>query len=144
MDRRRLVMNMDLSCSVEAGLHLIFRSAICTTCRAREIRPLIFLFFYSNNFPIARCKKLVCTGIGSAKRWTQGCVNPASWLPLATGGMFTQPRAHLLPDPCTCVLQAKLLQPNSKNYVLVTEYMIFFITYTCILTYRTKCSRVVA
>ena len=31
----------------------------------------------------------------SAKRWTLGCVNPAFWLPLATGSEFTQPTAHL-------------------------------------------------
>ena len=32
---------------------------------------------------------------GWAKEWTLGCVNPTSWLPLAAGGEFTQPRAHL-------------------------------------------------
>ena len=37
---------------------------------------------------------------GSAKRWTPGCVNPASGLPLAVVGEFTQLRAHLLADPC--------------------------------------------
>ena len=41
---------------------------------------------------------------GSAKRWALGCVNSASWLPLAAGwGEFTQPRAHLLADPCPFV-----------------------------------------
>ena len=38
---------------------------------------------------------------GSPKRLALGCVNPASRLPLAAGGEFTQPRAHLLADPCT-------------------------------------------
>ena len=34
-------------------------------------------------------------------RWTLGCVNPATWLPLATGRQeFTQPRAHLLVQLC--------------------------------------------
>ena len=37
---------------------------------------------------------------GSAKRWFLGCVNPAFWLPLAEGGEFMQPRAHLLDEPC--------------------------------------------
>ena len=37
---------------------------------------------------------------GSAKRWALGCVNLASWLPLAAGGEFPKPRAHLLADPC--------------------------------------------
>ena len=37
----------------------------------------------------------------SAKRWALGCMNPAFWLPLAAGREFTQPRAHLLVDPCT-------------------------------------------
>ena len=30
---------------------------------------------------------------GSAIRWALGCVNPASWLPLAAEGEFTHPRA---------------------------------------------------
>ena len=30
-------------------------------------------------------------------------MNPTSWLPLASGGEFTQPRAHLLADPCMLV-----------------------------------------
>ena len=34
-------------------------------------------------------------------RWTLGCVNPASWLPLATGREFTQPRAHLCRNTST-------------------------------------------
>ena len=34
-----------------------------------------------------------------AIRWSLGCVNPASWLPLTTWGEFTQPRAHLLAIP---------------------------------------------
>ena len=36
-----------------------------------------------------------------ANEWSLGCMNPASLLPLATGSEFTQPRAHLLADPCT-------------------------------------------
>ena len=35
----------------------------------------------------------------SAERWALGCVNPASWLPLMIV-RFTQPRVHLLADPC--------------------------------------------
>ena len=31
-----------------------------------------------------------------AIRWALGCVNSGSWLPLATGRKFTQPRAHLI------------------------------------------------
>ena len=31
---------------------------------------------------------------GWEKKWALGCVNPASWLPPAAGGEFTQPRAH--------------------------------------------------
>ena len=38
-----------------------------------------------------------------------GCVNPASWLPLAAGGEFKQPRAHLLANPCIiCKRLAKI------------------------------------
>ena len=39
---------------------------------------------------------------GSAKRWTLGCVNPASWLSLAAGDEFTQPTAHSFAQPCMC------------------------------------------
>ena len=42
----------------------------------------------------------MCTVQGWAKEWSLGCVIPASWLPLAAGGEFTQPTAHLLADPC--------------------------------------------
>ena len=34
------------------------------------------------------------------EEWSLGCVNPASWLPLAAGDEFTQPRARLFGDPC--------------------------------------------
>ena len=37
---------------------------------------------------------------GSAKEWSLGCVIPASWLPLAAGARFTQPRDHSLANPC--------------------------------------------
>ena len=33
---------------------------------------------------------------GSTKRWALGCVNIASWLPLAAGRENTQPRANLI------------------------------------------------
>ena len=36
----------------------------------------------------------------SENRRALGCVNPASWFSLAAEGEFTQPRAHLLADPC--------------------------------------------
>ena len=32
---------------------------------------------------------------------TLGCVNPASWLCLAAGGEFTQPRDHSFAQPCS-------------------------------------------
>ena len=36
-----------------------------------------------------------------AKEWSLGCVNPASGLPLAMGGVkFTQPRDYSLAHPC--------------------------------------------
>ena len=34
-------------------------------------------------------------------RRSLGCVNPASWLPLATWHKFTQPRAHFIAQNCT-------------------------------------------
>ena len=40
---------------------------------------------------------------GSAKRWTLSCVNPAFWLLLAARGEFTQPRVHLVANPCMYV-----------------------------------------
>ena len=33
-------------------------------------------------------------------RWFLGCLNPASWLPLAAGREFTQPRAHSFAQLC--------------------------------------------
>ena len=38
---------------------------------------------------------------GSAKEWSLGCANPASWLPLAAEGEFTQPRDHSFAQLCT-------------------------------------------
>ena len=38
---------------------------------------------------------------GWAKEWSLGCVNPASWLPVAVGHKFTQPRDHSFAQPCT-------------------------------------------
>ena len=39
---------------------------------------------------------------GSAKRWALGCMNPASWLPMAMGREFTQPRDYLtIAQPCS-------------------------------------------
>ena len=38
---------------------------------------------------------------GWAKEWALGCVKPASWLPPAAGGEFTQPRAHSFAHLCT-------------------------------------------
>ena len=35
------------------------------------------------------------------EEWSLGCVNPASWLPLAAGARFTQPRDHSFAQPCT-------------------------------------------
>ena len=46
---------------------------------------------------------------GSAKWWALGCVNPACWFHLAAGGEFTQPRVHLLADPCISALDGPLL-----------------------------------
>ena len=41
---------------------------------------------------------------GWAKGWALGCVNPASWLPLAARHEFTQPRAHLIAQLYICIL----------------------------------------
>ena len=54
----------------------------------------------------------ISTGIG----WALGCVNPTSWLRLAVG-VFTQPSAHLLDDPCT-VLPKKYVQKCRKIWGL--------------------------
>ena len=52
----------------------------------------------------------------SAEKWALGCVNPASWFPPAAGGEFTQPRVHLLADPCTYISK-KLKDPAAmRNY----------------------------
>ena len=41
---------------------------------------------------------------GSAKEWSLGCVNPASWPPVGAEAHFTQPRDHFLADPCVVLL----------------------------------------
>ena len=42
---------------------------------------------------------------GSAIRWSLGCVNPGSWLPLAAGASSgnLESRDHPLADPCTAI-----------------------------------------
>ena len=45
---------------------------------------------------------------GWAKEWALGCVNPASRLPLAAGGEFTQPRARSFAQPCTNWVQSAM------------------------------------
>ena len=45
---------------------------------------------------------------GWAKEISLGCVNTASWLPLATRREFTQPRDHLL--ACSCTLRRRSQQ----------------------------------
>ena len=52
---------------------------------------LVWLEEWSNYTPVQRW----------AKMWALGCVNPASWLPLALGCKFTQPRTHLIAHFCT-------------------------------------------
>ena len=49
-----------------------------------------------------------------------GCVNPASWLPLAAGGEFTQPRAYLLADPCmvlSLLFRFKSMSASAEMFV---------------------------
>ena len=48
--------------------------------------------------------KCQCHLQGSAVRWSLGCVNPASWPPLAAGSEFIQPRAYLLADSYICII----------------------------------------
>ena len=43
------------------------------------------------HYVIPGWEKLSHLQVRSGKRWAVGCVIPASWLPLATGGEFTQP-----------------------------------------------------
>ena len=61
--------------------------------RMRRINCAIILSFFGQAFSISSIQE-------SAKRRALGCVNPASWLPLATGREFTQPRDHPLAQPC--------------------------------------------
>ena len=58
-----------------------------------------------------------CGVQGSAKRCALGCVIPTSWPPLTAGAQFTQPRAHLLADPCRCVrLEKRRVRPTSNSH----------------------------
>ena len=47
-----------------------------------------------------RSRQTIARVQGSAKEWSLGCAIPASYLPLAAGTCFTQPRDHSLADPC--------------------------------------------
>ena len=57
-------------------------SAICQTKRRRKTS-------HESNLPLTHDDVRGC-----ANFWDLGCVNPASWLSLAAGTEFTQPRAH--------------------------------------------------
>ena len=55
-----------------------------------------------------------------AKQWSLGWVNPASWLPLAAGGEYTQPRDHSFAQPCICLAQSQL--NVCLNYLIGKSY----------------------
>ena len=66
-----------------------------------------------------------------AIRWALGCVNPASWVPLATGHGFTQPRVHLLAQEkvdmndglfCTCLVKVLKNTAPSRSILLIPKY----------------------
>ena len=65
----------------------------------RSLRTAVNMFIASQISPAELIERWIDVQ-GSANRWALGCVNPAPWLPLASGGEFTQTRAHLLADPC--------------------------------------------
>ena len=50
------------------------------------------------------------------KWWELGCVNPASWLSLAAGGQFTQPRTHLLSECCRAELSCRVCEPTELHH----------------------------
>ena len=63
--------------------------------------------------------------LGSAKRWSLGCMN---LLPVAKGSQeveFTQPRAHFLADPCMCSLSvSELLERLSSHLPLLIRTLL--------------------
>ena len=72
---------------------------LCSLNDSSSLRNSVFHYFIIFEVEVWR---LVLNLQGSAKRWAPGCVNPASWLPLATGHEFTQRRAYLIAQPCRC------------------------------------------
>ena len=44
-----------------------------------------------------------------AIRWSLGCVNPASWIPLDAGREFTEPRAHHIGQLCAMMVAQTVL-----------------------------------
>ena len=55
---------------------------------------------------------------GSAKKWSLGCVIPASWVSVASEACFMQPRDHSLADPCTLHLTSSV----SKSYCRAVRF----------------------
>ena len=55
-----------------------------------------------------------------ALRWALGCVNTASWLPLAVGREFMQPRAYIFADPFMHVYRD--LQNKFSKETLTRQY----------------------
>ena len=53
-------------------------------------------------------------------RWALGCVNPTSWLPLAMGRKFTQPRDHPIALLCTDARVLILMQ--TIKLIMVWKY----------------------
>ena len=48
-------------------------------------------------------------------------MNPASWLRLATGGVFTQSMAHLLTDPCNVLDKNNCLKGRIEGQTQVDK-----------------------
>ena len=66
----------------------------------RELAPPTYDLPYNRSLCM-RARSIRHSVQGWAKEWPLGCENPASLLPLAAGGEFTQPRDYSFAHPCT-------------------------------------------
>ena len=82
----------------EIGRHAMWQNITCGRVRSVRYAQQVA---YSVHAVISAVSKLDLSVQGLAERWALGCVNPTSWLSLASWREFTQPRAHLLANPCT-------------------------------------------
>ena len=95
---------------------------------------------------VASCKYICTRNDKLAIRWSLGCVNPASWLPLAAGCEFTQPRDHSCPALYTYLKNINLgetwKQPAEGRGLWISIYGAKSCWTSCRLWFRSRTTRI--